>query len=71
MSVALVVILNIKQETLNQLLVYMLTHEKKEQWQHNGMAYVAKTDVFSRAEKAADVIEKVSVDRHNKRKHIA
>jgi len=49
----------------------MLTHEKKEQWQHNGMAYVAKTDVFSRAEKAADVIEKVSVDRHNKRKHIA
>jgi len=60
-----------KQETLNQLLVYMLTSEKKEQWQHNGMAYVAKTDVFSRAEKAADVIEKVAVDRHNKRKHIA
>jgi UDP-glucose:(heptosyl)LPS alpha-1,3-glucosyltransferase len=59
-----------RQETLNQLLVYMLTSEKKKQWQHNGMAYVAKTDVFSRAEKAVDVIEKVASRRQNKRQHV-
>ena len=53
-----------KQETLNQLLVYMLTSEKKEQWRQNGKSYVAKTDVFSRAEKAADVIEKVAAGKN-------
>lgn len=59
------------QKTLNQRLVYILTSEKKEQWQHNGMAYVAKADVFRRAEKAAEVIEKVATDGYKKRKHIA
>ena len=59
-----------KQETLNQLLVHMLNSEKKEQWKHNGIAYVAKTDVFSRAEKAVDVIEKVASSRQNKRQHV-
>ena len=54
-----------RQETLNQLLVYMLTSEKKKQWQHNGRAYIAKTDVFSRAEKATDVIEKVAANKYN------
>ena len=53
-----------KQETLNQLLVYMLTSEKKEQWRQNGKSYVAKTDVFSWAEKAADVIEKVAAGKN-------
>ena len=60
-----------RQETLNQLLVYMLTSEKKKQWQHNGTAYISKTDVFSRAEKAADVIEKVAANRYKKRQYIA
>lgn len=59
------------QKTLNQRLVYILTSEKKEQWQHNGMAYVAKADVFRRAGKAAEVIEKVATDGYKKRKHIA
>ncbi len=52
-----------KQETLNQLLLYMLTSDQKKQWQLNAKAYVARTDVFSRAEKAADVIEKVAARR--------
>jgi UDP-glucose:(heptosyl)LPS alpha-1,3-glucosyltransferase len=49
-----------QQETLNQLLMGMLTSEQKKQWQLNARAYVAATDVFSRAEKAADIIEKVA-----------
>lgn len=48
------------QETLNQYLKTMLTSEKKAQWQRNGKTYVANTDVFSRAEKAADIIEKIA-----------
>jgi UDP-glucose:(heptosyl)LPS alpha-1,3-glucosyltransferase len=50
-----------KQKNLNQLLLRMLTSDKKEQWQRNARAYIARTDVSSRAEKAADVIEKVAV----------
>jgi UDP-glucose:(heptosyl)LPS alpha-1,3-glucosyltransferase len=49
-----------KQETLNHLLAYMLTCEKKNQWQCGGKDYVANTDVFSRPEKAADIIEQVA-----------
>ena len=49
-----------RQETLNQYLKTMLTSEKKAQWQRNGKTYVANTDVFSRAEKAADIIEKIA-----------
>jgi len=49
-----------KQETLNQLLAFMLSSEKKNQWKHNGKDYVANTDVFSRAEKAANIIEQVA-----------
>jgi UDP-glucose:(heptosyl)LPS alpha-1,3-glucosyltransferase len=48
------------QETLNQLLNSMLTSNNKTQWQQNGKDYVARTDVFSRAEKAADIIEQVA-----------
>jgi len=49
-----------EQEKLNQLLVSMLTSEKKNQWQHDGRDYVANTDVFSLPEKAADIIERVA-----------
>ena len=49
-----------EQDMLNQYLVKMLTSDKQAQWQQNGKAYVANTDVFSRAEKAADIIEKVA-----------
>jgi hypothetical protein len=38
----------------------MLTSEKKTQMQRNGKTYVANTDVFNRAEKAADIIEKIA-----------
>ena len=48
-----------RQETLNHLLVSMLTSPDRSRWGANGQAYVASTDVFSRAEKAADVIEQV------------
>ena len=49
-----------KQETLNQMLASMLTSENKNQWKHNGKDYVANTDVFSRAEKAVDIVERVA-----------
>jgi UDP-glucose:(heptosyl)LPS alpha-1,3-glucosyltransferase len=48
------------QETLNHYLKTMLTSEKKTQMQRNGKTYVANTDVFNRAEKAADIIEKIA-----------
>jgi len=48
-----------QQETLNHLLVSMLTSADRPNWGANGQEYVAKTDVFSRPEKAADVIEQV------------
>ena len=48
------------QKILNQFLETMLTSEKKTQWQENGKIYVSQTDVFSRAEKASDIIEKVA-----------
>jgi UDP-glucose:(heptosyl)LPS alpha-1,3-glucosyltransferase len=49
-----------KQKILNKLLLCILTSDQKKQWQLNAKAYIARTDVFSRAEKAADVIEKVA-----------
>ena len=49
-----------EQDMFNQYLVQMLTSDKRAQWRQNGKAYVAGTDVFSRAEKAADIIEKVA-----------
>jgi len=50
-----------KQETFNRLLAFMLTSKKKDEWQRNGKEYVSKVDVFSRAEKAADIIEQVAL----------
>lgn len=48
------------QEKFNRLFASMLTSNKKDEWQRNGKEYVAKVDVFSRAEKAADIIEHVA-----------
>lgn len=48
------------QETLNRLLAFMLTSDKRKQWRRNGGKYIARTDVFSLGEKAADFIEQVS-----------
>jgi len=50
-----------KQKTFNRLLAFMLTSKKKDEWQRNGKEYVAKVDVFSIAEKAADIIEQVAL----------
>ncbi len=49
-----------QQETLNQMLVHMLTSERRLEWGGHGQDYVAKTDIFSRPERAADIIEKVA-----------
>ena len=49
-----------RQETLNHILVSMLTSEHKDQWKRNGKRYIKKTDVYSRHEKSADVIEMVA-----------
>jgi len=49
-----------RQKTLNNMLVSMLTSDKKDQWGLNGIKYVEETDVYSRHEKAADVIEVVA-----------
>ncbi len=49
-----------KQETLNKELLYMLTSEKQDLWQNNAKVYTENTDLFSRSEKAVDIIEKVT-----------
>ena len=48
------------QETLNCMLLSMLSSEKRTQWGINGKKYVEQTDVYGRHEKAADVIEMVA-----------
>jgi UDP-glucose:(heptosyl)LPS alpha-1,3-glucosyltransferase len=49
-----------EQANLNRLLFSMLTSDKKDDWGRNGRKYVAKTDVFSLPDKAADIIERVA-----------
>jgi UDP-glucose:(heptosyl)LPS alpha-1,3-glucosyltransferase len=49
-----------KQNTLNQMLVRMLTSDEKGLWQGHGQTYIAQTDVFSRHEKAVDIMEQVA-----------
>jgi UDP-glucose:(heptosyl)LPS alpha-1,3-glucosyltransferase len=49
------------QETLNKELLFMLTSENPDYWQTNAKEYIKKTDVFSRSEKAVDIIERVSL----------
>jgi UDP-glucose:(heptosyl)LPS alpha-1,3-glucosyltransferase len=48
------------QKNLDESLRYMLTSEKRAEWQKRGPAYITQTDVFSRAEKAAKIIEQVA-----------
>lgn len=47
------------QRELNRELYHMLTSKEHDQWRRNCKLYIGKTDVFSRCEKAADVIEKL------------
>ncbi len=47
------------QGELDKALLSILTSEKKNQWRKNAKNYIEKTDVFSRAQKVVDIIEKV------------
>ncbi len=49
-----------RQATLNHMLESMLSSEMSDQWGTNGKTYVKETDVFSRHEKAADIIELIA-----------
>ncbi|SMC44783.1 UDP-glucose:(heptosyl)LPS alpha-1,3-glucosyltransferase [Desulfocicer vacuolatum DSM 3385] len=49
------------QKELNSALVSMLTSNMRKQWQHNCRTYVKQTDIFSRAPRACDIIEKVAL----------
>jgi UDP-glucose:(heptosyl)LPS alpha-1,3-glucosyltransferase len=52
-----------KQEELNKELKFMLTmltSHKKDLWRSNAKKYIEKTDLFSRSEKAVQIIEKVT-----------
>jgi UDP-glucose:(heptosyl)LPS alpha-1,3-glucosyltransferase len=49
-----------RQDELDRMLSDMLVSDERAQWQANGKTYVARTDVFSLPEKAADVIEQVA-----------
>ena len=48
-----------RQEELDKALLFMLTSEEKNKWRNNAKKYIENTDVFSRAERAVDIIEKV------------
>ena len=48
------------QIALNKTLTLMLTFENQTKWGNNGKKYIEQTDVYSRHEKAADVIEMVA-----------
>jgi len=48
------------QETLNRLILEMLSSPKRRTWTANGQQYVQQNDVFSMHAKAADVIEAVA-----------
>ncbi len=47
------------QKKFDNALLSLLTSKKQNQWQENAKNYIEKTDVFSRAKRAVDVIEKV------------
>ncbi len=49
-----------RQKMLNQMTEFMLTSEERHQWQRNAKKYIAATDVFSRTEKAVDILERVA-----------
>ncbi len=47
------------QKDLDKALLSLLTSKNQNQWRRNAKNYIEKTDVFSRALKAVDVIEEV------------
>jgi len=49
------------QNELNRALLSMLTSNRKDKWRANCKQYIKNTDIFSRARKAADIIEKVAL----------
>ncbi|MDY6855210.1 MAG: glycosyltransferase family 4 protein [Thermodesulfobacteriota bacterium] len=50
-----------KQDTLNEMLAFMLTSKRRNEWGKNGRDYINKIGVFNRWEKAADIIEEVAM----------
>ncbi|MBN1441332.1 MAG: glycosyltransferase family 4 protein [Planctomycetes bacterium] len=48
-----------RQADLNRKLAYMLTAPERESWRRNALAYTARTDLFSLADRAADTIESI------------
>ncbi len=48
------------QDELNRALLFMLTSNRAKKWRANCKQYIEDADIFSRAQKAADVIEKVT-----------
>jgi UDP-glucose:(heptosyl)LPS alpha-1,3-glucosyltransferase len=49
-----------RQERMNQLFAHMLFSDQLSQWRRNGLDYVARNDISSLPERAADVIEEVA-----------
>lgn len=49
------------QDELNRALFFMLTSNQAKTWRANCKQYIEHADIFSRAQKAADVIEKVTL----------
>lgn len=49
------------QEELDRTLVFMLTSNLRQKWQANCKSYIEQTDIFSRSQKASDIIEKVEL----------
>ncbi|MBL0716563.1 MAG: glycosyltransferase, partial [Desulfosarcina sp.] len=46
-----------QQKTFNNILLSMLTSEKKRDWKNNGKKYIDSMDIFRMPEKIADIIE--------------
>ena len=47
------------QRVFNDLMAEMLASPRRAQWSRNGIRYVQQTDVFSRAQRAVDLIERL------------
>ncbi|MEZ4598899.1 MAG: glycosyltransferase family 4 protein [Syntrophotaleaceae bacterium] len=45
------------QKTMNQMLAEALFSSEKNRWRENGLAFIAKSDISSLPQKAADIIE--------------
>ena len=48
------------QKELDRALLFMLTSNRRNKWRANCKNYIEQTDVFSRAQKASDIIEKAT-----------